>query len=210
MANEKTLTPEQTKVLIQSAPTTFNLSSFTPTASVFKLTKDVLRSELLKQAKSYISDFSNLTLEINNKTGAIFAFVWLPNDSPHIRDNSTITEGTVIKKPIYRYSKEMKEFMDKFCESNDKRTFSDENNSPLVGIKIRIDVMLRIIFDESGYECQKRYGTQNKIRSRISLTAHFKKGTDSNFGDLKYIEVVKKLSSDVVQMDPRPKKSFKY
>lgn len=207
--NQFNLSQEQARVLINSAPTTFNLATFTPTASTFKLTEEVLKKELFACAKTYISDFTTLTLEVNRKTGAITAYVWLSKNSSHLQDNATNSERSAIRKPIIRYSKEIKEFMDKFCDSDKRRTFIDENSNELVGIEIRIDLMLRVIFDESGAAYQEKYGTRNRFRTKIELTAFFKKSDESNFGKLNYVKVEKKLASDVLQHDPKPRKSHR-
>jgi hypothetical protein len=120
-----------------------------------------------------------------------------------------MTDKSAIKMPITRYSQALKEFMDRFCYSENKRTINEEGGMRLAGIQIDMARVIRIIFDENGNKFSKDYNYP-KIYTTIKMTANFEKGMDGHsFGKLRYIEISKSTKSAIEEVEPRPKKSFK-
>lgn len=213
MKMNKTITPEQVNDLVESSITTFNVGGFAPSASVFRLVPEQLKSQLLTCARTFIKDAKTVTLEVDYKHGSVGAFVWLPENSPNIQDVSTMSENSAVRKAIHRYSQALKEFMDRFSPEDSKRPFKDENGMKLVGIPVMIEKMLYIIFDKNGNQFRNTYGTQNEIRTKIRLSATFSKSDDNDhraYGKLRYVEVYKGLDNDVIQREPRAQKSQKF
>jgi len=204
------LTKEQAGGLVEKAVTSYNTAGFSPVASVFRLSPEQLKVQLLRCAQVFIKDAKMVTLDIDNKHGTVGAFLWLPDDSPNIRDTSTLKENSAVKKAIYRYSPELKQFMDRFSPDDSKRLFADENSMHLVGLPIQIERLLFIIFDSRGERYNKEYGLAVKAKTRIRLFANFGHGDDHTYGKLRYIEATKSIDSDIFQKEPRAKRSCKY
>jgi len=188
-------------------PTAFNIAGLAPTASVFRLTSDQIKREVLAVARTFIGEFTDCTLEFNNKTGAVYTYLWLPNNSTHLRDTSTMDGNSAIKKPIFRYSNDIKEFMAKFCRKDNQRTFNDENGMGKAAIEVEIIRFMQIIFDNDGSQYNKQFGGR-KMRTDISLTANFRKGDNNKFGAFTFLQIEKKVQSELTQLEPKPKKSY--
>ncbi len=188
-------------------PTAYNIAGLAPTASIFRLTSDQIKREVLAIARTFIPEFTDCTLEFNNKTGMVYTYLWLPNNSSHLRDTSTMDGNSAIKKPIFRYSNEIKEFMGKFCRKDNQRTFNDENGMGKAAVEVEIIRFMQIIFDNDGSQYTKQFGGR-KIRTDISLTANFRKGDNNRFGAFTFLQIEKKVQSELTQLEPKPKKSY--
>lgn len=209
----KNVNPDQPAVtaLVESSITSYNIGGFTPVMSVFRLVPDQLKKILFECTKSFLSDVRMVTLDIDYTKGIIGAFAWIPDDSDSIRDTSTLSDKSAIRKPIYRYSQQLREFMDRFCPNDSKRIFKDENNMHLMGIPILVDRMLMIVFDANGDKFAKEYDMRDPVKTRIRLLATFAKGDDTTtYGKFRYLEVQKAIKSDLLQREPKAKKSYKY
>lgn len=202
-------TVTQNDLLTRIAATAYNTAGFAPVASTFKLTEPQIKTQVLNVAQGFISEIKMVTLDVNNKNGTVCAAVWLPKDSSHLRDTSTMNDNSAIKKPIMRYSKELKEFMDKFCFNDQKRTFSDEGGLPLVCIFVQLDRFFKIIFDDNGNEFRRKFGATGNLNTKLDLSAHFgPMGSDGRYGKFQYIRVKKYSTSDLNQLEPRARRSF--
>ncbi len=188
-------------------PTAYNIAGLAPTGSVFKLNQDQLKKEILTVAKTFIPEFTDCTLEFNNKNGIIYAYVWLLSDSKHLRDSSPMEGNSAIRKPIYRFSKEIKEFMGKFCRKGNERTFSDDRGPGKVAIEVEIIRFMQIIFDTDGSQYSKTFSAR-RMRTEIALTANFRKGSNGRMGAFTFLQIEKRLQSEVSQMEPKPKRSY--
>lgn len=186
--------------------TSFNSGGFAPVASTFQLTPNQLKAEILAIAQSFISDFTDCTIDTNRNTGTVYAYVWIANNSEHVRDNSTMDANSAIKKPIPRYSKEFKEFMDKFCRG-DKRTYPDDRGLGKLALDVDILRFINIIFDRYGNEYSKKYGGRPQ-KTEVGITAHFGKSENGKFGNLRYISIQKSTYNSNRSTEPRPKKSL--
>lgn len=206
MSNDNSVTKnnEGMKYII---PTAYNNAGFSPITSIFRLTMDQVRKEILSVAKGFINEFTDCTIEVNHRNGMLFAYLWLPNNSKHLRDESTMGGNSVIKKPIFRYSPEFKEFMGKFCHQRNQRTFNAENGLGKVAIEVEIIKFMHIIFDRDGYQYAKAYNTK-PVRTDLSLTASFHKSNNKGYGDFKFLQIEKRVKSEVASMELRPKKSY--
>lgn len=190
------------------AALSYNPAGFLPSAAIFRVTLSQLKPAVLDFAKTFLSDIQNVTFITNPKSGEISTFVWLPADSKHLRDTSTMDERSAVKLPIIRYSPDLKTFMDRFCHSDHRRTISEENGLNLAGIQIDLARIAKLIFDENGVKFSNDCGVQ-RTPANIRLTANFEKGDGVNFGRLRYLEVVKSTRTGLEEVEPKPKKSFK-
>ena len=205
---KRTLTPEQQEQLMKIGGTSYSISGYPPVSSTWKLTQDQICSIIKKHTKVWLNDVADVTLDINHKTGAIYAYVWIPKSSNHICDNDLNTGNSAINRTMMKFSSQLKEYMEKFCAKDRRRVFSEEKNLPLAGIEVRIEAFMKIEFDENGYEYGKQFGEANKKKTQILLTCNFAKDDDGRFGKLMYLKVEKTLKSVYNSMSPRPKKSY--
>ena len=195
--------------LTKYAAISYNPAGFLPSAVTYRVTLSQLKPVALKFIKEFLDEVENVTFITNPKSGEISTFVWLPVDSKHLRDNSTMKDNSAIKMPIIRYSNDLKEFMDRFCHNDQKRTINEEGGMRLAGIQIDLARVAKIMFDENGIKFNKDF-SGSKVPTSIRLTANFEKGTDGhNFGKLRYLEVTKSTRTGLEEAEPRPKKSFK-
>ena len=204
----KNITQEQAEHLKKIAGTAYSINGFAPTESGWKLTADQICQIIKTWTKDYLSDLSDVTIDVNHKTGAIYAYVWIPRQSKNICNNELNSGNSAINRTMLKYSKELKEYMDKFCAKEDRRIFSEERNLPLAGIRVQIDRFMKLEFDENGNEYGKQFGEKFKRKTRIELTCNFAKGDDGRFGKLQFLQVTKSVRNNFATLAPRPKKSY--
>lgn len=163
------LTDELKQQLIRMAATSHNLWGLPPSASEWTLTESQIRDIVKQQASAFLDDITDITLQGNVRTGMIETYVWIPSNSHNVVDNSLKNNGSVIAKPMRVYSKEMKEFMDKYCYKNEKRLFSDEKRSPKSGVKINLETVLKIFFDERGQNYEQVFGSRDRRAKKVTF-----------------------------------------
>ena len=208
MAGQRVLTENQQEQLVKISATAYSISGYPPVGSQWKLTHDQICSIIKNHTKAWLDDVRDVTLDINHKNGALYAYVWIPNDSKHITDTSLSSGNSAINRTMTKYSSQMKEYMEKFCAKDRRRIFKEERNLPVCGLEVMIDKFMKIEFDESGYEYGQQFGEANKKKTTIFLTCNYSKDDDGHFGKLLYLQVDKSLKSAYNSMAPRPKKSY--
>ena len=208
MAGQKVLTENQQEQLVKIAPTAYSTSGFPPVASEWKLTYDQVCSIIKKHTKAWLDDVQDVTLEHNRKNGALYAYVWIPNNSSHICDTTLSGGNSAINRTMRKYSAPMKEYMEKFCAKDRRHVFSAEGSVQLSGLEIMLDKIMKIEFDESGYEYGRQFGENNKKKTKVVLTCNYSKEDDGKFGKFLYLQVDKSLKSSFSSITPRPKKSY--
>lgn len=186
----------------------FSQSGYAPSKTEWELTPDQVIDIVKKQSKAFIDDVDQVTLDVNYHNGRISAFVWIPKNSRHVCNNELRNSNSAINRSMTRYSKEIKEFMDKFCFENEKRIISADEGVPLVGVRVAIERFMKIEFDENGIQYAERYGTKNQRKSIITLTGYYAKGDEGRFGKLQYIVVSKRLKTRFSGYNPKPKRSY--
>lgn len=187
---------------------TYSQNGYAPCKAEWELTPEQVIDIIKKQAKAFLDDVDQVTLDINYRNGHIAAFVWIPKASRHVCNNDLKNSNSAINRSMIRYSKEIKEFFDKFCFENEKRVISADDGVPLVGIRVAIEKFMKIEFDENGTQYAEKYGTKNQRKTDLVLTSYFGKGDDGRFGKLLYITVGKKLRNRFSGYAPKPKRSF--
>lgn len=205
---KKTLTEEMQKRLVKTSATNFSVHGYVPNATEWKLTPDQIRDIIKTHASATLDDIADVTLEINHKSGAISAFVWIPRDSKHLVNNELKNSNSAIKRSLTRYSQQLKEFIDKFCEKDDKRLYQEEGGLNIVGIRVRVDIFMKLEFDESGNQYAKVFGDENRKKTFITLTSNYSRAEDGRFGKLNYIQVKKELKNRYSSTTPRPRRSY--
>ena len=204
-------TDEELEGLIKMAQIGYNLSGVAPVEATFLYTPSMLKTIILRSAKNYIADIKDVTFYINHKTGDVGIYCWMPKTSQHLVDNTLQNGNTQLSRPIMRYSKDLKEFMDKFCLKGEKRVIPDQNSrSNLVGIKINISPFLEVEMDRKSIQYSSKFNTK-KEDYRIKIKYEFTKpgrGSGDNFGDISKILVSKTKPSYRESVAPRPKRSF--
>lgn len=212
MANSKyNLTDEQIEGLIKMSQIGYNLSGVGPVEATFAYTEAMLKSIIMRSAKNYIGDITEVTLDVNHKNGDVGIYVWLPKTSSHLVDDSLQKGNSQLPASITRYSSELKEFMDKFCLKGEKRIIPDQNTrSKLVGIKINISPFMEVEMDRKSIQYNKTYGAR-KEEYKVKVKYEFTKpgaGSSANFGNISRVLVTKTKPSYRESVSPRPKRSY--
>jgi len=203
------LTPEQANMLIKIGAMSYSASGYMPTDAGWTLTPEQIKSIVNKISRSFLSDISSVTIESNPKTGELYTYVWLNKDSKHLRDTTTMGDQCAIRKPITRFSKELKEFMDKFCDNNKKKPIGEDTNFHVTGFEVRLERFFMIEFDSNGDKFGKEFGIQNKVSTKIKIVPMFARSRDAAFGKLLSIKVTKFVNSGKFnQCEPKAKRSY--
>lgn len=208
MANNESNNNVSKKAAMDLMPTAYSVNGLSPVSSKFRLTPDQLKKEILTIAKTFIPDFTDCTLA-HSRSGMLVAYLWLPQNSNHLADQIGNDNSVVITKPIFRFSNDIKEFMDKFCRKENKRTFNEDRPSggvPKVALEVEIIKFMYILFDTNGYQFSKVSGSK-ATRTDIKLEANF--NSDGNkMGAFAYLTVEKFLPNNFVRKEPVPRKSY--
>ena len=203
------MTQEKYDNLVQICPTAFSLSGWTPTGTQWRLTESQIEEIILRISKTYIDDANSVSIMVDRRNGSLSAYVTLPNNSHHIASDDLKSGNSAIKRSMRMMSKEIKEFMDKFCMNN-RRNLIKGTNSNYVGIEVDILKFMKIEFDENGNEFRKQFGGHNK-KTEIVLYPYFFKGKEGSggiYGALNYIRVEKTLPNRLDTNKWRPKQSY--
>lgn len=197
---------KQVDHLAKIAGTAYSVSGYAPGLSEWQYTREQIEDIIRTHAKDYISDISDVTVEIE-RNGELSAYVWIPSNSSHITNTELNNPNSAINRTLKRYSPQMKEFMDKFCDKNAKRLLPSDDNSPVCGIMVRIDKFMEIELDRNGYMFGKLFGEKYKKPMNITMQAHFNRESGGGFGRFKYLSVSKASRSNRSRRRPIPKKS---
>lgn len=201
--------PEETQAqLAKIAAVGYTVSGLAPTASKWDLTEGQVCDVIKELTKGYLDDVETVTLDWNKRNGAVYAYVWLPKDSKHLRDRELQQGNSAINKALNRYSPKMKEFMDKFCLKDRRRTIPETSGMPLAGIEVDIGKFLQLQFDEHGTAYGKLVGDQFRRNTIVRLKPMYTKGRDGQYDKLSYIQVTKSLKTRGAGGRPQPKRSF--
>lgn len=204
-----TLSEELKEQLIRMAATSHNLWGLPPSASEWTLTENQIIDIVKQQASAFLDDISYVTTQGNPRTDMIETYVWVPSNSHNIVDNSLKNNGSVITKSMRVYSKEMKEFMDKYCYPNEKRLFSDDLRSPNSGVKVNLEVALKIFFDEKGQNYEKVFGIRDRRTKKVTFRSILRQNDNHrSFHDVIGLHVRKSYVSRDNGDKPIAKKSY--
>ena len=208
------------KALIPTSITAFTLSGFTPAESVYQLSAAQVKEMIKKIAESYLDDITGVDLEMSTVPGGDgkkrqwepIAYIGLPRDSKHVISKSGNREESAIRnRTIVNYSQELKEFLDKFCDKEFRKTIP--NREGTLSIRCRLTEFIAIEFDEKGIEYKKLIPADMQKWSRkadFMVKPYFNQPKDNGGepGNLKYIEVKKFFRNVKYQRNLLPKKSY--
>lgn len=205
------LSEDKQRMLAKAASTGYSVSGYLPVSSEWKLTESQIKDIIMKITKGYLDDAKAVSLMVDHRSGAIYAYVTIPANSKHITSHKLNNSDSAIKKTMKEFSPQMKEFMDKFCDKNNKRLFPGERDNSMFGIQVEIPKFMRIEFDENGYEYGKLIGDRFKRRTKIKLYPNFlrpKDGVNGNYGAFNFMRVIKTIEGNVDKDDWKPKRSY--
>lgn len=192
--------------LAKIAQTAYSVSGYAPSLSEWQFTREQIEDIIRNHAKDYLNDVTDATVEIS-RNGELFAYVWIPSNSPHITNSELNNANSAIKSTLRRYSPQMKEFMDKFCDKNAKRLLSPEDGGSVRAIMVRIDKFMEVELDRNGYQFGKTFGDKYKRSLNIKMQAHYHKESNGTLGRFKYLAVSKASRDNRGRRRPVPKKS---
>lgn len=194
--------------LIKISGTAYSISGYPPTESGWKFTEKQICDIIQEHTKAWLPDVQNVSLDHNPKTGALYAYVWLPKNSKHVTNTELQSDKSAINRPMKKYSPQLKEFMEKFCEKSKRRTLQEQSNLPYVAIEVLIENFMKIELDENGFKFGQSFGEKYKRKTRITLTADFVKTDDNRFGRLNFIQATKSTKVSFSTLSLKPKRSY--
>lgn len=208
-ANQQvTLDKQKIKMLSRLGALPYSLHGYQAVGTEWDLTIDQIKEIITRISKGYIDDLQTVTVEVDHRRGALYAYVWIPKDSKNITDNSLKRGNSSVSRSMMQLSDSIKEFMDKFCLKENRRLLPANDNS-LKGIEVAIERFMKVEFDENGFEYAKQIGQEYKRKTRLLLVPHFVDGDgDQRFGKLQYLEVSKRVNTNFDARNPKPRKSF--
>ena len=207
-ANNNSLTEQQAKRLLGSGAVTYTVSGRLPHTAVWDYTADDLKEIIAKQSAAWIKDIKFVTIQGDPKNGVLYAYIWIPKDSPNLCDKSLNQADYAIRRSIIRYSNELKEYMDKFGNRNHMRTIRDDEKSEYVGIEVQIDKFMEIEMDRNCFQFGREFGNEFKKKLEYEMVPDYSKGADGKFGKLNYLRVTKRLKTKKVSEAPVAVKAF--
>ena len=208
--NTLSVSEETQAQLAKIASVGYSLSGFPPTKSEWELTENQICEIIKTHTKAYLEDVQDVTIEHDRRNGALYAFIWIPSESKHVCDHVLQNGNSAVSKTMKRYSPKLKEYMDKFCQKDRRRTVSENGNLPLVGVEVMIERFLQIGFDEAGNGFGKLVGDAFRRRTQIRLKPIYDtRGNGGQFDKLRFVRVSKSLKNrNAYTGKPTPRKSF--
>lgn len=147
-----------------------------------------------------VDDVALFLDESGNRCGAM---IKIPKDSGHITDKTS--KDLLVRNPIFSYSKELKELMEKYCPKNAQKLIPDKDRR-YFDIAIDLEKVYRVVLDTNGEYAKKQCGTEHAYKTELSVVTL----RDRNNPDrLKMIEVTKSGKS-VFKKEPCPTKSYNF
>lgn len=138
--------------------------------------------------------------ESGNRCGAM---VKIPKDSGHITDKTS--KDLLVRNPIFSYSKELKELMEKYCPKNAQKLIQDVDKR-YFDIAIDLEKVYKVVLDTNGEYAKKQCGNEHAYKTELSVVTLRDRNDPKR---LKMIEVTKSGKS-VFKKEPRPTKSYNF
>lgn len=203
------LDEQKQKMLARLGALPYTLHGYQSVSAEWDLTIDQIQEIITKITKGYLEDLQTVTIEIDHRRGALYAYVWIPKDSKNITDNTLKSGNSSVSRSMISFSKNIREFMDKFCLKENKRLLPAGNDNTVKGIEVAIERFMKVEFDETGFEYGKQISQGFKRKTKLTLIPHFVDGDgDQRFGKLQYLEVSKRVKTNFDTKNPRPRRSF--
>lgn len=203
------LDEQKQKMLARAGALPYTLHGYQSVSAEWDLTIDQIQEIITKITRGYLDDLQTVTIEVDHRRGALYAYVWIPKDSKNITDNSLKGGNSSVNRSMTQFSKQIREFMDKFCLKENKRLLPAGNDNTVKGIEVAIERFMKVEFDENGFEYGKLIGQNFKRKTKLTLVPHFVDGDgDQRFGKLQYLEVSKRVKTNFDTKNPKPRRSF--
>lgn len=199
------------------SPIAYNMMGLEPVSVDFAIDPKTLENSISEYVRGFLDDAFKCTFNLQ-PTGKIETFVWLPRMSRHLVNKATLNnKKAAIAKPIYEFSKEMNEFMNAFCEKENRKVFEPGSGKQYLGVKFELAKMLQLLFDNNGnmartklQELEKagfKFKSINPGHYNIALTPHV---ADGNFerGFIS-LHVTKSVIGRNKNVDLKPIRSFR-
>lgn len=186
----------------------FNTGSKAPSYCGWRLTEEELCAEFLKIARDQVSEFTEFTIGIDTKTGAINGYVWMEKKSKHLTDSSLVNNPNVaLHVEISSVSDDINKFTKRFCRSNERTPYNDKMNRDRCGFLVDITKFIEIFVDKNGEEYQRQYGYRPP-QFEIEIEPVFSEKEGRKFGRLDYIDIRKTTRRRRMSRKPVPVRAY--
>ena len=115
------LDEQKQKMLARAGALPYTIHGYQSVSAEWDLTIDQIQEIITKITRGYLDDLQTVTIEVDHRRGALYAYVWIPKDSKNITDNSLKGGNSSVNRSMTQFSKQIREFMDKFCLKENKR-----------------------------------------------------------------------------------------
>lgn len=176
-----------------------------PSDVVWRFTPTDVMKDIVMIASGLFKDLTidDVALFLSKDGGKVGAMIKIPKDSHHVQDTSA--KDIIIKNPIFNTSKELKEFMEKYCPKDATKLIPDQDKR-YFDIAIDIEKIYKVVLDVNGEFAKSKTGNETAYKTQLRIETL----RDSRNPDrLKFIEVTKSGKS-VFKKEPRPTKSYNF
>ena len=176
-----------------------------PTDIVWRFTPADVKKDILLIVNPV---FGNLTVDdiglyLTENGDRVGAMVKIPKDSRHIQDKSS--KDLIINKPVYNYSGELKELMDRFCPKNAKKLIPDADNR-YFDIPLDLERIYTVVIDKSGEYAKNMLKNEQPLKCNLQISVLRDRNDPKR---IKMLEVTKSTKS-LSRKEPRPTKNFNW
>lgn len=193
--------------IMKIAAPSITMTGRMPSEVVWRFTPQDIKKDILMIAGGLFKDLTMDDIGIfvfeEGKYKKAGVFIKIPKDSHHVQDNSA--KDIIIKNPIFNTSKELKEFMDKYCPKNASKLIQDQDKR-YFDIAISLEKLYRVVLDVSGEYAKSKTGNETLYKTELGLDVI----ADAHDPDrLKFLEI-RKSGKTVFRKEPRPTKSYNF
>lgn len=191
--------------IMRIAAPSITMTGRMPSDLTWRFTPLDVKKDILMVVESVIEDVTvdDIGLFLDESGNRVGAMVKIPKDSRHITDKTA--RDLLVRNPIFTYSKELKEMMEKYCPKNAQKLIPDADKR-YFDIAIDLEKVYTVVLDKNGEYAKQKCGTENAYKTQLSIAVLRDRNDPKR---IKMIEVIKSGKS-VFKKEPRPTKSYNF
>ena len=195
---------KQNDIMRIAAPS-ITMTGRMPSDLTWRFTPLDVKKDILMVVQPVFGDLTvdDIGLFLDESGNRVGAMVKIPKDSQHITDKTS--RDLLVRNPIFSYSKELKELMEKYCPKNAQKLIPDADKR-YFDIAISLENVYKVILDANGEYAKQKCGTENAYKTQLSVAVLRDRNDPKR---IKMLEVTKSGKS-VFKKEPRPTKSYNF